>query len=234
MTSTNQNEHPGKDFNDIVQVGLKAHALAIAHRPLLEPRLPVDTIENLSSDLTALGALVPGAKQVKEESKAATSSQNDALSKGHALISAIRANVLRRKVAPGIRKGYGVGTRWNPRLVKDIASAGQQIVERASDNAAEAQGLGILPKDIEALKGCLLVLGTLDQEQEIKRATSPGSTKSRNSTAREILKAVDHIIGAGILEFAEDKTLRAEFQALIGAGSPRKKEKKEKKEEGAP
>jgi hypothetical protein len=114
--------------------------------------------------------------------------------------------------------------------LRDGKVAVQLILERAKANPAEAESLGIVQKDLDAL--ALATLTAADNTQEKKRANAPLSTQERNRTANRILAAVARIEGAGRMEFADDEAKREGFEAL-GAG-PQARRKSPATTEAAP
>lgn len=206
--------HPGQDFTTIVQLALKSLNLALLHQALLDSRLPAGTVPNLISDLDRLGVVVPGARQVRHESKVATADQDAALRAGYARIKAVRTAVKKARASKEVRQAYGVGVLVNRVVVRDVKAMLQQILDRAAKNPGEAAGLGILPKDVEAIAAAHQAITDADKVQEHKRATAPLSTQERNRTANRIIEAIGRIAGAGGLEFADDADELAKFQAL--------------------
>lgn len=212
---------PRKDFSDIMQLGLKALHLASTHAAALADRLQ-GTEKNLAADLEMLAAVVPGAKQARAESIAATSAQTAALERAYERVKQVRAAVRRSKATKETLRAYGVGIAVKSNVVRDVKAILQQIVARAKDMPDEAAALGILKKDVDGLELSLAAITAADAKQEEKRASAPLSTQERNRTANRILGAVARIEGAGRMEFADDPETRAAFEAL-GAASRRKK-----------
>ncbi|APR81098.1 Hypothetical protein A7982_06445 [Minicystis rosea] len=215
MAKAKKDAHPNKDFSAITQTGLKALQLADDNKAALAARLSQSVLDALAADLKDLGVVVPAALVRREVAKTATLTQEEALAQGYALVSAIRTAVVRKGASPEVRKAYGVGTNTNPKIVKRVKAAISQIVDRAVALPAEAASLGILQKDIDALKADLQVITIADDTQEQHRAGAPTSTKERNRTANRILAAVDEVVAAGVLEFAKDAEKRAAFDALV-------------------
>ncbi len=214
---------PRRDFTAITQLGLKALTLTQEHAAALAPRLPQGLVEGLSSDIAALGDVVPDAKRARSEATAATSAQNVALERGFARASAIRTAVRRAKAPADVKRAYGVGQKVKKTCVRDVKAAIQQILERAKEKPAEAEALGIVKKDMESLTQALAAITDADAVQEQKRATAPLSTQERNRTGHRILAAVARIEGAGRIEFADDEAKRARFEALGGKPQGRRK-----------
>jgi hypothetical protein len=206
--------HPHQEFSGIIQLGLKASTLAVLHQTVLEPRLPPGTLTTLIEDLSLLGAIVPGARQVRQEAKVATAAQAAALRAGHARVKAVRAAVRKARTSKEVQKAYGVGQVVNVALVRDVKSVLKQILDRASANPDEAASFGIVKKDLEAITAAHQAITDADKTQDHKQATAPLSTQDRNRTANRILGAVARIAGAGGLEFAEDPDVLAAFTAL--------------------
>jgi hypothetical protein len=204
-----------KEFTEVTQVGLKARDLATKHQQEVGPRLEPNLVTNLTADLITLGAVVPAAKGAKDESVQATAHQLSALEQGHRMVTAVRTAVGRKRPGRSVSLGYGVGSKTSKLVVKDVKNALQKIVNRATRNPAEAATFGILPADVKAYTDQIAAIDSADQAQEQARAKAPQSTKERNATARRILDAVDHIVGAGVIAFANSPTERASFEALI-------------------
>lgn len=217
---------PRNDETQVTQAALKALELATKHKTALDERLPAGLIDGLGTNLTALGVVIPGAKQAKTVAKAATVTQAEALTKGYASVTALRTLIKSSKASADVRKAYGVGSKVNPEVVKDVTASLKVIIDRAEANPTEAREFGILQRDIDALKANHTTITAADTTQEKQRAAAPQSTKARNLALRQVIDATERIAGAGIAEFAQDKATRAEFEALIGAGLPNKKPKK--------
>ncbi|MBI5477979.1 MAG: hypothetical protein HY906_03940 [Deltaproteobacteria bacterium] len=213
---------PAKKFDQITQVGLKAHALATEHFAVLAERLAAGTVDGLAADLARLGALVPGALAVRADAHAATAAQDQALAAGYERVTAVRTAVARTDgLEAAARKAYAVGNRTNPHVVKDVKAALDLIIARAEANPEEARRVGLLTADLAAMKADSAGVTGADDVQERKRAAAPLTTKERNRTASRVLAGVDRIAGAGVLHFAREAAVRARFEALIGAGNPR-------------
>jgi hypothetical protein len=222
MASAKKDGHPKREFSVVTQRGLKAWELASAHQAALVPRLPAGTLDGLTADLMKLGADVPGALVTRSTAKTATRSQNEALTQGYSLVTAIRTSVSRRGAKADVRAAYGVGAKTSARVVKQVVAAITLILERAAAQPAEAAALGILKKDLAALEEDRAAISSADGVQEEKRAGAPGATKERNRTANRVLGAVDEIMAAGVLEFAKEAGIRREFEALVSGGGKRK------------
>jgi hypothetical protein len=210
-----QDTRPKKKITEITQLGLKAYSLAATYTVELTPRLAAGLLTTLQSNLTSLGVVVPAAIEAKGGAKQATAAQGTALEAAYQSVTAVRLAVGRMMPTADVRKAYGVGTKTSPKVVKDVVAALQTIVDRATANPAEALTFGILPADVTAYTAQIAALKAADQAQEAARAGAPLATKERNSTARQILAAVDSIVGAGVLQFANNPTVRANFEALV-------------------
>ena len=216
MTASSQitSAHPNQEFAGITLLGLKASTLAILHQAALEPRLPPATLSILVDDLERLGAIVPGARQVRQEAKVATAARDAALRAGYERVTAVRSAVKNARASKEVKKAYGVGQVVRAGLVRDVKAVLQQILDRASANPEEAASFGIVKKDLEAIAAAHQAITDANRGQGHKQAKAPLSTQERNRTANRILAAVARIAGAGGLEFAEDPEVRAAFKAL--------------------
>lgn len=206
---------PADDWVVIVQRGLKAQDLATRHQVELGARIPPTLLPELAADLDALGDVIPAAITAKHRSIQHTAAQNGALATCYALVTAARTAVKNHQPAQDISLAYGVGSKTNRGVVKEVSAAAQKIVDRATDQPTEAQGFGIIDVDVNAITAALAALKAADQAQEAARAGAPLTTKERNTTARRIIFATKRIAGAGVLAFATDATVRATFEALI-------------------
>jgi hypothetical protein len=206
--------YPKHEFASIAHLGIKASNLALLHQVALEHRLPPGLLATLIDDLDALGVAIPGAHQVRAEARAATAAQTAALGAGHAHVKAVRSAVRKAGAPKVVQKAYGVGQSIDPRLVRDVKAALNQILDRAAEHPEEAAEFGIMEKDLEAISLAHQAVAAADKTQNHKQATAPLSTQERNRTANRILKTVARIAGAGGLEFAGDPELLAAFSAL--------------------
>ena len=212
-----KSSHPRKGFTAITQLGLKALHLALTHAAAISPRLPQDLVEGLKSDIESFGDVVPGVKKARSESVAATSGQFAALADGHERVRQVRAALRRVKAPADVKRAYGVGRKMRKDSVSDVKAALQQILDRAKEQPAEAESLGIVQKDLDGLVFALAAITDADTKQDQRRASAPLTTQERNRIGNRILAAVARIEGAGRLEFANDDTKRGSFEAL-GAG----------------
>ncbi len=216
VTKAKQDSLPAKTMTQITQGGLAAYNLATKYATDLTGRLtPATLVGDLKTDLASLGVVVPAAQTAHGQAVAATAAQNSALEVGYQMLSAARLSVSRKSSDPAVRKGYGIGTRTNKAVVKDVVNGLQTIVTRAQGNAAEATRLAILPADITRYTAQIAAVTAADQAQETARAAAPQTTKQRNATARRILNAIDEIAGAGAIAFDVSPTERALFEALV-------------------
>jgi len=216
ITLTIKKAYPAIEFAGIIQIGIKAYTLAVAHKTEIEARLP-GTIDALGKDVDTLAAVIPGAVQARHEAKVATHTQNVLLRQGHTQVKAIR-KIVRNSSAPAdVQRAYGVGQFTNWKVVRDVKAAIKQIVDRASSAPLEAANLGLVPSAVAALQDFLKTLTDADMAQEEKRATAPLSTKERNMTANRILQSAVLIAGAGMLEFAKDPPTLESFEELMAS-----------------
>src|SRR4051812_42636664 len=125
--------HPRKDFAAIGQRGLKALELAMAHKAVIEPRLPAGLLDGLNADLQELGVVVTTTQVTRDVSRVATLTQEEALAQGYKMVTAVRTAVIKAKAPAVIRKAYGVGTRTSPKMVSHIQAAIRLIIDRAKE-----------------------------------------------------------------------------------------------------
>jgi hypothetical protein len=211
----NQDTKPHKDFTVITQLGLTAYQLTVQYSTQLTGRLAATLVSTLQTDLTSLDVVIPAVLGAHAGSKQSTVAQNDALETAYNYVTAVRHAVGRAQPAASVKTGYGVGTKTNKLIVKDVVTALQGIVTRATNQPTEAQGFGITTADVTAYTAQIAAVKAADQSQETARANAPLSTQQRNIVLRRILSAVNAISGAGVIAFALNPTVRASFEALV-------------------
>lgn len=219
------NTHPGREFDDIKQLGLKSLNLALTYQAVIESRLPTGLIPGLKQDLADLGVVVPGAIKARIGVRVATETQNQTLAKAMRRVSAVRTAVRSVGAAIDVRHAYGVG-RSRSVTVNGGKVAIQQILDRLEAHPEEVTLFGILPADVTALQAALTELTSAAEAQDTKRANAPLTTRERNLTASRILKASRRIAGAGVVAFADSEVERELFEAI--KVTPPKKAKKGK------
>lgn len=226
--------HPNRDFADITQIGLKAHALAAEHTAEIEARLPGVTA-TLKDDVESLLTIVPEAKATRQEAMAATATQNAILRQAYSHVQTIRTTVRKSGAPSEVLDAYGVGKTTYAKKVSDVSAALQQIVSRATSAPAEAEAFGVVAADVAAMKALIAALATAEMEQEVKRASAPMSTKARNATANRVLQTAVVIAGAGMRAFPVDSADYASFKELMtSTAKPRKSNGKKGPEGAAP
>jgi len=191
-------------------LGQKAYALALAHRADLDPRLPSGTIDTLGADLTTLGA---GPAAAPPPAATPTPSLPDAVAKAESLVSAVHTAVLESKAKPAVRKAYGASSKSAGVDAKRVLAAAQKIITAASADASGALALGILPADVTALGQAEQVLQAALAAAGPSGKTGPSATLKRAAATR-MHAAIARIAGAGVLAFAQNASIRADFEAL--------------------
>jgi hypothetical protein len=200
--------------------GSAAYALAVQYRAQLDPRLPAGTIDNLAADLTTLGAPPPAASPpapapAPAAPPAPTLAQ--AVATAANLVSAIHEAVVGAKAKGPVRKEYGVSSRGPVTELHAVVAAGEKIVARATANPAEALSLGVLPADVTALQAALAAVTSAEEAAHASGAKAGGATaKAKKAAEVRMHEATARIAGAGALAFAQNASVRAEFEALRG------------------
>jgi len=216
-------DKPKQDLNAINQLGLKAHGLATQHQAAIGARLSPGFLTALADDLAALVAAGPQVITTRHGSVQLTAAQNQALLAGYKLVKALRTTVKGHEPEKDVRLAYGIGTKVNTGIVKDVTAALQTILDRVTAYPEEALSFGIVNEDISALNAAIAAIAQADQEQEQARAQAPQTTAQRNVTARRILAGIKKVAGAGMRAFADDPTLYGSFEALAGKSRGRGK-----------
>lgn len=206
---------PKQDFNAINQLGLKAQALAGKHQAEIGPRLSAAFLIAFAADLAGLLDAVPAVITSHDGQVQLTAAQTSALLSGYNLVKGVRTTVKGHDPDKDVLLAYGIGTKVNRLLVKEVTAALQKILARLAAQPAEAASFDIVAEDQAALKAALDAIEKADAAQETARAAAPQTTAQRNATARRILAGVKKIAGAGMRSFTDDATVYANFEGLV-------------------
>lgn len=192
--------------------GRAAHVLATTHRAALEPRLPAGQIDDLATDLSTLGAPPPAAPSPLEAApQASCPSLAEAMSAAATLISAVCKVVRAASTKAEIRKAYGASGEVPSKVPKALRARGRKIITRAKAQPGEAASLGIMPADVVALAKALT---DLEVAESAAKGPVPVTAKQRHAAEARMREAVTRISAAGVLAFAMNVAVRAEFEAL--------------------
>lgn len=203
-------------FDALKQRGLKSVALATTHEAVLAPRLPPGHKAYLEDKLRQLGIAIPTQKAARERAKQLSVAQREAFGDLLALLTALRQNVKADSDSTAQdRKEYGVGLKLDPRNVEATLAASLSVLRVAREKPERAQLLGILPADLTKLEALYQAAKSADEAEDSTRANAPLTTKERNALVESVEAAVKKIGGAGVLAFAFDPKIRAEFEALL-------------------
>jgi hypothetical protein len=198
--------------------GTKAYALAVQYHAELEPRLPVGTVANLAADLTTLGAS-PTPPPVPTTPAQPPTSLAKAMTTAVTLISAVHEAIRGAQAEASVRKAYGVSSKSPGQEAKAVLASGEKIVAQAHANPTEALSLGILPSDVTALVQALAELTAAEALAKEEAGNGGATGKERHAAETRMHEAVARIGGAGVLAFATQAAVRAEFSALKGMKS---------------
>jgi hypothetical protein len=204
--------------------GTTAYKLATLHQADVEPRVPAGMIPGLAADLTLLGANpnppatpppAPG------PAPAAPPTLAQAMASAVAITSAIHDAIHGAKATSAVRKAYGVTSRVATKEPKAVIAEGEKMLAQAQKDPTQALSLGILPADTAALAATLGDLTAADTAAKAKGAGAAGGVTAKEMRAAEtrMHEAVARIAGAGVLAFARNPAVRAEFEAI----KPKKK-----------
>jgi len=219
--------------------GKTAYSLATTYSTELAPRLPADLVSTLAADLKTLGVVLDpapagavnqtsssgqilGAPQIGEHKPAVPAPSPppppfaEAMAKALGWITAVRAALHGAGAKAALRRAYGVSGSRVPKDADAVVATGEKIVERAKANPSEALACGILPDDVTAL---VTAMAELTAAEEAAKATSGAGLTGKETrvVAARIGEAVARIGGAGVLAFANNTAVRAEFEPLLPA-----------------
>jgi hypothetical protein len=196
--------------------GTKAYALAGQYQAALDPRLPAGTVANLAADLATLGAdPLPTPPPGQTPPATPPPSLAEAMATAVTLITALHEAIRGAQPKADVRKAYGASSKTPTKEAKALLADGEKIVTQAQANPSQALSLGILPTDVAALVQALSDLTVAENLAKGKSGGAGGSTgKERHAAEVRMHEAVARISGVGVLAFATNAAVRAEFAAL--------------------
>ena len=118
------------------------------------------------------------------------------------------------KVKPAIRKAYGVSKASPAKEPMAVLEAAKKIIDEAYSNPAQALSVGIVPADVTAIQQALADLTAAVTAAHAHGGKTTPTAKDRGVAAKRMHEATGRIAGAGVLAFAQNATVRAEFAAL--------------------
>jgi hypothetical protein len=206
---------PDKDFDAIGQLALKAQGLATKYQATLGKRLTASFMTSFGDDITALSTAVPTVIQTKDGTVQLTAAQRKALAAGHKLAKGLRTTIKGFAPDKETRLAYGIGTKVNKLIVKEVTASLQKIADRMKAQPAEATAFGLVDDDANDIQAALQAIKDAGKAQGQSRAAAPQATRDRNAIARRLLAGVKKIAGIGMRAFANDPTTYANFEALV-------------------
>jgi hypothetical protein len=206
---------PDRDFDAIGQLALKAQGLATKYQAALGKRLTASFVTSFGADITALTAAVPTVIQTKDGTVQLTAAQKTALAAGYKLVKGVRTTIKGFAPDKDTRLAYGIGTKVNKQIVKEVTAALQKIADRVKAQPTEAQAFGIVDDDVNAIQAALQAIKDANKAQGAGRAAAPQATRDRNAIARRLLAGVKKIAGIGMRTFTNDPTTYANFESLV-------------------
>jgi hypothetical protein len=202
-------------FNLIGQRALEAQGLVAKHKAEIGNRLTDAFLQGFGDDIAALSAAVPTVIKTKDGKIQLTAAQTVALEEGYKLVKGVRTTVKGHSSDKDVLLAYGIGTKVNKLLVKEVTAALQKVLDRVKGDPAEAASFDIVSADVDALDAALKAIQDADKQQEEGRAAAPLVTKDRNAIARRLLAGIKKIAGTGMRTFPKDPTTYASFEALV-------------------
>jgi hypothetical protein len=199
--------------------GEQARALAVQYQAQLDPRLPPGTLAEFAADLATLGAPPAIPPPSQQPAIPAPPSLSETLAIAVNLVSALHDALRGAKATPGQRKAYGLGGKAPSKDANSVITTGHLLVKHATADATAALALGILPSDVEALAQAMSNLEAAKAAASAHAAASGVTAKEKHAAEARMHDAVGRIAGAGVLAFAQNAAVRAEFAALL----PKKK-----------
>jgi hypothetical protein len=199
--------------------GTAMYKLAVLHEADLDPRLPAGTIAGLAASLTTLGANpnpapAPTPSTPATPAPATPPTLADAAAQVVTLVSAVHDALQGARATPDVRKAYGVSGKTPTKEASALFKDGGKIVAAAQADPAEALSYGILPADVTALSQALGQLTAAETAAKGGAAAAGTTGKERRAAETAMHEAVARIAGAGVLAFATNAAVRAQFAAL--------------------
>jgi hypothetical protein len=208
---------------DAVRVGRAALALATEKKAELDQRLPAGLRDGLCRDLDDLEGKQSASTLAKESLREATRTQNEAAEAVNHYLVLARGALVRAAPPGNVRTAFGLSLRPIIKKISSLLAAVDAFLDGAKRFPDAVRAAGLLTADLDRLSALRASLSTADAKQETSKLTKKLPTIDRKQTQLRIEKAVDTIINAGVLAFADQPQVIALFRALVPGKAPAKK-----------
>ncbi len=208
---------------DVSRVGRAALSLATKNKASIEPRLSAGLLDGLVADLDVFDGKQSAATLAKESLREATRGQNAAGEAASSFLGLARSAITRSGANATVRAAFGLSLRPNPGKVQSVITALDAFEAGAARAPDVVRAAGILTADLDKLRALRGALAASDANQEATKLTRKLPLLDRKQTQVRIEKAVDAIINAGAMAFADEPAVVALFRALVPARPAAKK-----------
>lgn len=212
-------------LGDALRAARATLALATEHKAALEPRLPAGTIDVLTADTNTLDEKQGAATLAKESLREATRTQDQAATAAHGFLTLARSAIERARVPAAARAAFGMSLRPTTNKISTVLTALDRFIDGATRHPDVAAEAGLLSIDIEKLRGHRAALSTADADQESTKESRTSPRINRDVVQVRVEKAIDTIINAGVLAFADNAVIVARFRGLVPRTPAPKKKK---------
>ncbi len=209
---------------DVSRVGRGALELANKHKATIEARLPAGLLDGLTADLDTFDGKQSAASLAKESLREATRNQDDTARRALDFLTLTRGALTRAAPKDDARAAFGLSLRPTTNKLQTIITALDAFIDGATRHPEVTRAASLLSADIDKLRAHRAALSLADAAQEATKVTRKLPVADRKQAQLRIEKAVDTIINAGSLGFADKPEIVALFRALVPSkASPRKK-----------
>ncbi|MGD0036275.1 MAG: hypothetical protein ABSC53_03160 [Bacteroidota bacterium] len=130
--------------------------------------------------------------------------------------------VLLHAAVNAVKKQFGKGAKEGKdfRVGENLAYSTPKTLQWADDVVKaypkyrdDLQKQGIMPTDIDSIKASAAALEATDTQQETSKRIATQTTATANAAFDAVVKFIDAIHSAVIMEFAQEPAVRADFEA---------------------
>ncbi len=131
-------------------------------------------------------------------------------------VVAVREALMR--TLPGrkdLHKSFGVGGVDASKSIENTLAGIDAILESSAAYPAETATIGLLERDIAALRELRTAVLSADATQEGAKGSKKTGTTIRDGIVNDVIRRIDRILAAASLEFADEPEILATFYAPL-------------------
>lgn len=202
------------ELGDAIRCANELADLADEHWSGLAPRCAPDAVSRLRSEIASLVAAQVEATNKRIDKRAATLRQNEALARGHEVVSLVR-NVVRVSFRSNkaLQRRFGFGTR--PKSSGSTKAALELLLSAMEEESDKARAAGLLSEDVAMVRDALSMVLEAESARVATRASASAAIAERNRAQRRVERAVSELYAVARLAFRLEPESCAQFDRAM-------------------